>query len=466
MISLIKDTLLYSSSKIFAGLLNLLVIVMFTRFLNQDEYGRYLIFISYTFFISSLFYWAHRLSVHRYLNHYKDNYNIFLKTNLVLFFKITIFIFILNVLIIFLPIDSQLKVFIYLCSMAAFLKSLFDLNQTILNMRFKSLFFSINIFLKSTFFLSISFFLFNYTTLKSESLIFGFLISHLIILLPSFLLIFKNSFNYLYSKKIEKKVISFSLPLVGLFFCDYILTFSDRLFIDYYLGKESVGIYGANYDLIKQLSLFFMIVQGYIMYPRINKAYSDKKQNIFNDLFNYNIKLFLILFIPLCFFIIYFNNFISTIFLGPNFREFSYQIIPLFSVMFFIWGIKIHHFDYIFQLKEKTKFSFYILFLGSVINIVLNIFMIPIYGFMGALYSTLLAYFFVLITSIIAGNYLIRINFPYLLLLKILFNLFICFMILEKISTIVTPIISIVILFFLYLSILFMLNKKDLSIKL
>ena len=75
MIPLIKDTLLYSGSKVFSGLLNLLVIMIFTRFLNQDEYGRYLIFISYTFFISSLFYWAHRLSVHRYLNDYRDNYN-------------------------------------------------------------------------------------------------------------------------------------------------------------------------------------------------------------------------------------------------------------------------------------------------------------------------------------------------------------------------------------------------------
>ena len=36
---------------------------------------------------------------------------------------------------------------------------------------------------------------------------------------------------------------------------------------------------------------------------------------------------------------------------------------------------------------------------------------------------------------------------------------------LEKISTIVSPIISMLIVFFLYLSILFMLNKKDLSIK-
>ena len=466
MISLIKDTIFYSGSKVLAGILNLLIIMMFTRFLNQQDYGYYLIFISYTFFISSLFYWAQRISVNRYLNDYMDNYNVFIKTNIALFFKITIVVIFLNILIFFSFIDIKLKSLIYLCSSAAFLKSFFDLNQAILNMNFKSFLFSFNVILRSLFFVSISFLLFNYLNFKSESLIFGFLISYFLVLCISSLSNFKKYFNYLYDKGIEKKIISFSIPLVGLFFCDYILTFSDRIFIHYYLGTENVGIYGANYDLIKQLSLFFMIVQGYIMYPRINKAYSDKDKTNFNILFNYNIKLFLIIFIPLCFFIIYFNNFISTIFLGEAFRYTLFPIIPLCSIMFFMWGIKIHHFDYIFQLKEKTKFSFYILFSGSVINVILNVFLIPIFGLIGALYSTFLAYLFILISSIILGNQLIKIDFPYLVFLKVILNLIICFIALEKISVLVNPIISMIILLFLYLLNLFLFNKKDLLIRL
>ena len=466
MSSLIKDTIFYSASKVLAGLLNLLIIMMFTRFLNQQDYGYYLIFISYTFFISSLFYWAQRISVNRYLNDYMDNYNVFIKTNIALFFKITIIVVCLNILVFFSFIDFKFKTLISLCSLAAFLKSFFDLNQAILNMNFKSFLFSFNIILRSLFFISISFLLFNFFNFKSESLIFGFLISYFLPLSISSLSNIKKYFNYLYDKEIEKKVISFSIPLVGLFFCDYILTFSDRIFIYYYLGTENVGIYGANYDLIKQLSLFFMIVQGYIMYPRINKAYSDKDKINFNILFNYNIKLFLIIFIPLCFFIIYFNSFISTIFLGEDFRYTLYPIIPLCSIMFFMWGIKIHHFDYIFQIKEKTKFSFYILLLGSIINIVLNILLIPIFGLMGALYSTFLAYLFILIFSIILGRQFIEINFPYLVFLKVIFNLLICFIALEQISHLVNPVISIIILLFLYLLNLFLFNKKDLLIKL
>ena len=464
MISLTKDLFIYSGSKIFSAILNIFVLVIFTRILNQDDYGQYLIFISYCSFIGSLFYWAHRLSIYRYLNFY-NNSTVFLKTNFILFLYTSLFLLYFNIFLIFIPLAFNLKLLIHLSCLGGFLKSFFDLNQIILNAQFKSLFFSVNSILKSAFFLCFSIFLFYEFNLSYNSLIIGFLFSHFIISIPSFLFIFNKSFYSSYDKNIAKKILTFSLPLIGLFFCDYILTFSDRLFIDYYLGKKSVGIYGANYDLIKQLSLFFMMVQSYVLYPRINKAYSDKNIDLFRKLFNYNMKLFLIIFIPLSFVLIYFNNFISTLFLGIDFRDFSYQIIPLFSVMFLMWGIKIYHFDYIFQLKEKTTLPFYILLFGSILNIVLNIIMIPRFEILGALYSTFISYLIVLILSILLTNRLILITFPYLLLIKVLFNLFISSLLLKIIPNTI-PFINILCFILFYLFLTFLLNRDDMRIKL
>ena len=62
--------------------------------------------------------------------------------------------------------------------------------------------------------------------------------------------------------KIIRKFCYYGFPLTGLFLFDYMLTSSDRIIIGYFLGPESVGIYGANYDLIKQFLLFLMVVQN------------------------------------------------------------------------------------------------------------------------------------------------------------------------------------------------------------
>jgi len=123
--------------------------------------------------------------------------------------------------------------------------------------------------------------------------------------------------------------------------------------------------------------------------------------------FNFNI--FITVFLPLCVFILYFNNSISNIFIGKNFTIMSSELIPLFSIMFLFWGLKIHHFDYIFQLFEKTSLSMYILFFGSFINLLLNIFLIPRIELLGAAYATFLSYFIILLISLLISRKLLKV---------------------------------------------------------
>ena len=121
----------------------------------------------------------------------------------------------------------------------------------------------------------------------------------------------------------------------------------------------------------------------------------------------FNLNIFATVFLPLCIFIIYFNDSISSLFIGNQFTRQSSELIPIFSIIFILWGIKIHHIDYIFQLKEKTSVSMYILFFGSLINLILNFILIPRIELIGASYATLSSYFIILLVSfIISKNFL------------------------------------------------------------
>ena len=109
----------------------------------------------------------------------------------------------------------------------------------------------------------------------------------------------------------------------------------------------------------------------------------------------FNLNIFATVFLPLCIFIIYFNDSISSLFIGNQFTRQSSELIPIFSIIF-LWGVKIHHIDYIFQLKEKTCFM-YILFFGSLINLILNFILIPKMELIGKL-----RYAFILFHNIIS----------------------------------------------------------------
>tara|TARA_B110000116_G_C16748089_1_gene541950 strand:- start:690 stop:1532 length:843 start_codon:yes stop_codon:yes gene_type:complete len=223
-----------------------------------------------------------------------------------------------------------------------------------------------------------------------------------------------------FDKQIIKKFISYGFPLTGLFFFDYILTSSDRILIGYFFDSKMVGIYGANYDFIKQIVLFLMIIQGLIIYPEINRSYEEKDNDEVENLMSLNLNLFLVVIFPLSIFIALFNEFISSVFIGADFNYPSSLLITSFSIMFFFWGLKIYHFDYVFFLKEKTKLSMKILFFGSLINICLNLVFIPKYELMGAALSTVFAYSICLFISFYKGRELMKIKCDKAILLKAL----------------------------------------------
>ena len=118
------------------------------------------------------------------------------------------------------------------------------------------------------------------------------------------------------------------------------LTSSDRIIIGYFLGPESVGIYGANYDLIKQFLLFLMVVQNLIIYPELNKKYEQEDYNDVKELMSLNLAVFYVVFAPLVCFIAIFNYEISSTFIGSDFNYDSSIFGPNTFPDFFHMGIK------------------------------------------------------------------------------------------------------------------------------
>ena len=415
-----KRSVLYTLSKIISAVLSLLSISLFTRIFDADTYGQYLLFVSYVTLICSLFFWWHRLSTYRYYHKYKEYYDSFLKTSYLSFFLIISGIIILSLVLYNFQFLHQYNIITLLpfCVLAAIFKSNFDLNQSLFNISRRDYFFCINIILRPVIFVTLSLIFHNYFKIYDFALIYSLILSFLITAIVSNFLIFKKNTSGKYEKKIISKFFSYGFPLTGLFIFDYILTFSDRLLIGHYLGSDMVGMYGANYDLIKMMVLFGMIIQGYIIYPELNKTFEKNDLNEVKKLMTFNFNIFITVFLPLCVFILYFNNSISDIFIGKKFTIMSSELIPLFSMMFLFWGLKIHHFDYIFQLSEKTSLSMYILFFGSFINLLLNIFLIPRVELLGAAYATFISYVIILLISLLISRKLLKVLIDIKILIK------------------------------------------------
>ena len=120
---------IYLFSKIFAAIINLFSIYIFTRLFSPETYGSYLLFFSYVVFLSYLIFGWHRSSIFRYFYKFKDNYNSYIRTSFFSFYGLCIGLIFLCLFLSFFFSDNNIRLIIILSGIGALLRSNFDLNQ-------------------------------------------------------------------------------------------------------------------------------------------------------------------------------------------------------------------------------------------------------------------------------------------------------------------------------------------------
>ncbi|MFW5981369.1 MAG: polysaccharide biosynthesis C-terminal domain-containing protein, partial [bacterium] len=123
---------------------------------------------------------------------------------------------------------------------------------------------------------------------------------------------------------------------------------------------------------------------------------------------------------------------IENIILGEAFIR-TEGLLPLIALGVFFFGLS-QYYNKPFELKEKTKYIFYVLSIAALLNIILNIFFIPAFGVIGAAYTTLISYAFYLFFLLLLSSRFFPLKFNSLLLLKVTGSSFMMFFSLRLIN--------------------------------
>lgn len=205
--------------------------------------------------------------------------------------------------------------------------------------------------------------------------------------------------NFYESKKNAAEVIKISFPFALAAVSSMVYMRMDTIMIDYFLTKKDVGIYAFSVQAITISTLILSPIQV-IAFPalknqfKLNKIEYEKKLLEFSSLgvlfFGLTSIFILALFI---FFAIEFNN--------------DYiESLPIFGILFFsalassVSVLRSTH----LTLKKRGKILLYTQLISLIINLILNIYLIPILGIKGAAFATLIAQFWGLLISNIFFN--------------------------------------------------------------
>lgn len=182
----------------------------------------------------------------------------------------------------------------------------------------------------------------------------------------------------------KKEILKFSVPLIGLTLTDIAYNFANQFFIKHYQGYEEI----ANYAIAFKCLFFIRFITSFLLlfFPVIYYREIEKGNMYIINKYRNLIVLFLFFAVLV---MLYFSKIIYVIMGGEAYLE----NIKLFNILLIadFFRICTSFFSLIFTFLIKSYISLIIQFVGLVLNVILCIVFIPIYGTIGACISVLMS---------------------------------------------------------------------------
>lgn len=219
----------------------------------------------------------------------------------------------------------------------------------------------------------------------------------------------------LYNKRLATSMMKFAVPLIPTVVMWVITGFSDRLFIRYMhsdtveLGKSAAGIYGYAAkvpNLIAMLSTIFF--QAWNMSAIMENDSKDRGKFYEKVYGAYEALLFISSAILIAGVHFITNIFVTTSKYDEYGDVYKYTPILVISAMFMCLDLFLSS---IYTATKHTKNSFWTSLASCITNIILNFFLIPVWGIHGAAIATFMSYYLCFWARMIDARYYIPFKF-------------------------------------------------------
>ncbi|QTL99727.1 oligosaccharide flippase family protein [Iocasia frigidifontis] len=377
----------YMSAEFFTKALSFISVPIFTRLLTPDEYGILAIFSS----IISIFTVILSLRIAganaRYYYENNNKFNDFLGTNL-------IFIVIFNIISLYLMyiyrtgiaeyFNIKVDVFI-IAVIVASLNVPIGIYLSYLQFSKQSKKYSEISVIKSIIILLLSI---SLVYLLKENRYYGKIYSLLTVTVVfSSFTIYKsiNIAHFKFKIKYIKYALVFGIPLIPHSLSRFILNFFDRIIINQVTGPNDAGLYSFAYNVGMVMNVVVMATTKAwtpIFYEYMKKGSFDKIKKLSYEYSNYIYYAAIIL--------ILFSKEIVII-LADKSYHIALNLVPIIIISYIFMFYYILYSGYSFYRKKTALISLATL-LSGVINIILNYWLIPQFGYIAAAYTTAFSY--------------------------------------------------------------------------
>ncbi len=213
--------------------------------------------------------------------------------------------------------------------------------------------------------------------------------------------------------------LAFGLPTVPGNLSSWVVNSSDRYVIGILLGTVFVGYYSPGY-MLGYIMYMFVAPLRIILPALLSKYYDENKMAETKMVLKYSLKYFLLLAIPSSFGLSLLSEPLLKILSTPEIARDGYLVTPFVAVgtVFFGASVVVNH---IIILEKKTAITGSVYTLAAILNLGLNLVLIPYIGIIGAAIATLVAYLFIFVVGMYYSFKYLRFGIDLYFILKSIF---------------------------------------------
>lgn len=189
-----------------------------------------------------------------------------------------------------------------------------------------------------------------------------------------------------------REMMAYGFPLTATLAVSFVVSSSDRFMLAWLSGAESAGSYAVGCDMVTRAIGLLLVMVNLASYPLTVQALENSGIDAAREAMRRNALLLLALGLPVAIGMLTMAEQITGVVLGPDYRQTAIEIIPWIVPAALFANAKAFHADLGFQLGRSTGGQFKVMAIAALLNVALNLLLIPLYGGSGAAMATCAAY--------------------------------------------------------------------------
>jgi O-antigen/teichoic acid export membrane protein len=214
-----------------------------------------------------------------------------------------------------------------------------------------------------------------------------------------------------FSPPFYREMLLFGIPMIGYEIAGIVLSVGDRYVIQAMIGGEALGIYSAAYNLCEYVSGIVIVAVGQAIMPIYMRLWAEQGEAETRKFLDQSLHYYLMVGIPILAGLSAVGPELLSTMASEKYRD-GAEIIPYVMSGMLLDGT-LAFFGASLFIHKQTKTIMLLVVASAVLNLVLNIILIPYYGIKGSAIATLISYCFLVLLADLASVRRLYIPIPW-----------------------------------------------------